>query len=78
MSERGDVPLFGLVSDYVGAMPGLGLLMLLLCLQVSHIGVLQGLSGVFMSGEVIFFSVVLGAGTMGVGSKVTVLSGYLL
>jgi hypothetical protein len=31
-----------------------------------------------MSGEVIFFSVVLGAATMGVGSKVAVLSGYLL
>ena len=31
-----------------------------------------------MSGQVIFFSVVLRAGTMGVGSKVTVLGGYLL
>ena len=78
IGERGDVPLFGLVSDQVGAMPGGGLLMLLLCVQVSHIGVLQGLSGVLMSGEVIFFSVVLGAATMGVGRKVAVLSGYLL
>ena len=39
---------------------------------------LEGLSGAFVSGQMIFFSVVLGAGTMRVGSKVTVLSGYLL
>jgi hypothetical protein len=31
-----------------------------------------------MSGEVIFFSVVLGAGAMGVGGKVVVLRGDLL
>ena len=31
-----------------------------------------------MPGDVIFFSVVFGAATMGVGSQVTVLSGYLL
>jgi hypothetical protein len=31
-----------------------------------------------MSGQVIFFTVVLGAGTMGVGGKVMVLSSYLL
>jgi hypothetical protein len=31
-----------------------------------------------MSGQVIFFSMVLGAATMGVGSQVTVLSRYLL
>ena len=31
-----------------------------------------------MSGLVIFFSVVLGAATMGVGSQVMVFSGYLL
>ena len=31
-----------------------------------------------MSGQVILFSVMLGAGPMGVGSKVTVLSSYLL
>jgi hypothetical protein len=31
-----------------------------------------------MSGLVIFFSVVLGAGTMGVGSQVMVLGSYLL
>ena len=43
--------------------------MLLLCVRVSLIGVLKALSGAFMSGEVIFFSVVLGTGTMGVGSE---------
>jgi hypothetical protein len=31
-----------------------------------------------MSGQVIFFSAVLGTGLMGVGSKVLVLSRYLL
>jgi hypothetical protein len=52
--------------------------MLLLCEQVSLIGVLKDLSGAFVSGQVIFFSVVLGAATMGVGSKVLVLGSYLL
>jgi hypothetical protein len=59
-------------------MLGPGLLMLLLWVPVSLIGVLKGLSGAFMSGLVIFFSVVLGAGTMGVGSQVMVLGSYLL
>ena len=31
-----------------------------------------------MPGHVVFFPVVLGAATMGVGGQVTVLSGYLL
>lgn len=52
--------------------------MLLECVQVSPTRVLKGLSGAFMSGEVIFFSVVLGAGAMGVGGKVVVLRGDLL
>ena len=39
---------------------------------------LEVLPGAFMPGHVIFFPVVLGAATMGVGSQVTVLSGYLL
>ena len=78
ISECGDVPLFGFVSDYGVAMPGRGLLMLLLCVQVSLVGVLEGLSGAFMSGHVIFFSVVLGAAAMSVGGKVMVLSSYLL
>ena len=52
--------------------------MFLLCLQVSLIGVLQRLSGAFMSGQVIFFSVVLSAATMGMGSQVMVLGSYLL
>jgi len=78
ISERGDVLFASLVSDFVGAMAGPGLLMPLLCVQVSLVGVFKDLSGAFMSGQVIFFSVVLGAGTMGVGSKVVVLSGDLL
>jgi hypothetical protein len=78
ISERGDVLLFGRVSDYVGAMFGPGFLMLVLWVQVSLIGVLKGLSGAFMPGQVILFSVVLGAATMGVGGKVMVLGSYLL
>ena len=78
MSECGDVLLLGFVSGYAGAVLGCGVLMLLLCVQVSLIGVLKGLSGAFMPGQVIFFSVVFRAGTMGVGSKVVVLSRYLL
>jgi hypothetical protein len=45
--------------------------MLLLREQVSLVGMLRCLSGTFMSGQVIFFSVVLGAGTMCVASGVT-------
>ena len=78
ISERGDIPLRGFVSDSVGAVRGPGLLMLLLREQVSLIGVLKPLSGAFMSGQVIFLSVVLGTRPMGVGSKVMVLSSYLL
>ncbi len=78
ISECGDVPLFDFVSDYIGAMAGPGLLMLLLRVQVSLVGVLKVMPGAFVSGQVIFFSVVLGAGTMGVSSKVTVFGSYLL
>jgi hypothetical protein len=78
ISECGDVLLFGRVNNYVGAMLGPGSLMLLLWVQVSLIGVLKGLSGAFVSGQVIFFSVVLGAATMGMDSKVMVLGSYLL
>ena len=52
--------------------------MLLLAVDESLIGVLQCLSGAFVSAQVVFFSVALGAGPMGVGSKVTMLSRYLL
>ncbi len=78
ISECGNVRLCGFVSDRVGALLGPGRLMLLLCVQVSLIGVLKGLSGAFMSGQVIFFSVMLGTRTMGVGSKVVVLCSDLL
>ena len=59
-------------------MPAPGPLMLLLCVHVSLIGVLQRLSGAFMSGQVIFLSVVLGAGTMGMCGIAAVLGSYLL
>ena len=53
-------------------------LMLFLRLQVSLVGVLKILAGAFVPGQAVFFSMVLGSGFMGVGGKVTVLSGYLL
>ena len=53
-------------------------LMLVLCVQVSLVGVLKGLSGAFMPRQVILFSVVLGAGTMGMGGAALLLSGDLL
>jgi hypothetical protein len=66
------------MSDCIGAKPATGSLMLVLCVQVRLIGVLEGLSGTFVSGQVIFFSVMLGAATMGMGGKVLVFSSYLL
>ena len=76
--ECGDVLLFGFVSDSAGGMLFPGFLMLLLRVQVTLVGVLKVLPGAFMPRHVIFFSVVLGAGAMGVGSKVAVLRGDLL
>ena len=78
MSECCDVLLRGFGSDHVGAVPRPESWMLVLWVHVRLVGVLQALSGTFMSGQVIFFSVLLGAGTMGVGGKVPVLGGYLL
>ena len=66
------------MSGFRGAMLLAELLMVLLCLQVGLIGVFEALSGAFMPGEVIFFSVMLGAAAVSVGSKVMVLSGDLL
>ena len=74
ISKCGDL----LFADRVSAMPGPGSLVLLLGVQVSLIGVLQRLSGTFVSGQVIFFSVVLGAAAMGMGSQIMVLGRYLL
>ena len=80
ISKCSDVLLFGFMSDCIGAMPVTGSLMLvlILCVQVRLIGVLEGLSGALMSGQVIFFSVVLGAAAVGMDSKVPVLERYLL
>ena len=78
IGERGDLLLSSFVSGHVGAMLGPGHFVLLLPVQVSRIGVLKGMPGAFMPGQVIFFSVMLGAGAMGVGSKVAVLRGDLL
>ncbi len=74
MREGGDVLLLGFVSASAGA----GSLMLALCAQVSLIGMLQRLSGAFMSGQVVFFSVALGAATMRMRGAALLLSRYLL
>ena len=78
IGKCGNILLSGFVRGSFGPGRSFGLVMLLLGEQVSLIGVLKSLSGAFMSGQVIFFSVVLGSGPMGVGSKVTVLCSYLL
>ena len=72
--ECRDLPLLSIASDPVGAMLGLGLLMVL----VGLVGMLKDLSGAFMSGQMIFRSVVFGPGAMGVSSQVMMLSSYLL
>jgi hypothetical protein len=78
VSEDRDVLLFDFVNESDGAMFGPVPLVLFLRMQVRRVGVLKILSRAFVPGQVIFFSVVLGAGAMGVGSKVMVLGGYLL
>jgi hypothetical protein len=78
IGECGDVVLVGFVDEAGGAMPGAGLPVPLLCEQVGVVGVLEAVPGGFMPGQVILFSVVLGAGAVGVSSKVTVFRSYLL
>ena len=78
IGECGDVLLSGFVSGYAVAVRGPALLMPFLWVQVSLVGVLEDLPGAFVSGQVILFAMVLGAGTMRVGGKVVVFGGYLL
>ena len=78
ISEHGDFPLVAFAGGSVMNMPGRVSLMLILGVQVSLIGVLQGLSGAFMSRQVIFLSVMLGAGKMGMCGVAMVLGSYLL
>jgi len=78
VSEYADILRCDFVGESAGAMFGRVPLMLFLRLQVSLVGVLEILAGALVSGQVIFFSMVLGSGAMGVGGKVTVFSGYLL
>jgi len=75
MSEGGDVLLLGCVGDYAWAMLVPVSRVLVLCVQVGPIGVLQRLSGTLMSGRVIFFSVVLGTGAVGVCGATLPLNG---
>jgi hypothetical protein len=78
IGEGGDVPLSGFVGNSVGALPGPRPLALCLCDQVCLIGVLTALPGAFISGQVIFFAVMFGAGTMGMRGNVTAFGRYLL
>jgi hypothetical protein len=75
VSEDSDVLRCDVVSESAVAMFGPIPLVLILRSQVSLVGVLEILAGTLVSGQVVFFSV---AGAMGVGGKVTVLSGDLL
>jgi hypothetical protein len=54
--ERGDIPLVGVVSAIAG-----------MRVEERLVGVLQGLPGAFMSGQVIFLTVLLGAAAMSMG-----------
>jgi hypothetical protein len=71
IGESGDLLFVGLVTDG-------GLVMLRLFVQVGVVGVLEAVPGAFVSGQMVFFSVMLAAGTVRVSSKVTVLGSYLL
>jgi hypothetical protein len=74
MRERGDLPLGGcVIARFHG-----GAVRFPLRLQVSPIGVLQGLPGALTSGGMILIAAMLGAGTMGVCGIPAVLGGYLL
>jgi hypothetical protein len=72
--ECGDLSLIGRVSARFSP----SALMFLLRLQVSLIGMLMGLPGAFMPGQMILLSVVLGAGAMGMGGAALLLGGDLL
>jgi len=78
VSEDSDLLRCDFVSESAGAMFGPVPVVLILRLQVGLVGVFEILAGTFVSGQVLFFSMALGAGTMGVGGKVTALSGDLL
>jgi hypothetical protein len=78
VGKSGDVRFLEFVSNSIGALPGPWPLMLLLCHQVSLIAVLAALSGAFVSGEVIFFAVMFGAGAVGMGGNVPAFGCYLL
>ena len=49
-----------------------------LCLLECPFGVLQCLPGVFVTGHMIFFSVMLGGGTMCMGGEHVKLSGFFV
>jgi hypothetical protein len=70
--------LFGLGRGGLCDTLGAGVRMLVFRVQVGLIRMLKSLSGAFVPGQVIFFTVMLGAGTVGVGGKVAVLGCYLL
>jgi hypothetical protein len=66
------------LSDCLDGIRGPGVLMLVLYVEVSFIRVFKGQSGVLVSGEVIFLTMMFCAGAMGVSGKVMMLSSYAL
>jgi hypothetical protein len=78
IGQFGDIPLGGFVSEYVCSVPGLSFLVRLEGLLISLVGVLKGLSGVFMSRYVISLFVVCRSGKVSVGGKVMIFSGFLV
>jgi hypothetical protein len=73
-----DVVLFNFVRGHGHVSLNAGCLVLLLRQAEGLTGVLKLLPGTFMASQVVLFSVVFGAGAMGVDGKVPVLGGYLL
>lgn len=78
VSQGGNGVFAVFVGGGVGAIRGFGFAMIFLWMQESLCGVLLGLPGDFMPGQVNFFSVMLGAGTVGMCGGVVMFGGYLL
>jgi hypothetical protein len=72
----GDVLLGGVVSGLVCGMLGSRFFMRLQRQLVRPMGMLKGLSGLFMARQVILFSEVLRGGTMSVGGKIVKFSSF--
>src|SRR5258708_16839355 len=68
----------GACAGILRPLGSLRFLMSCLCMLVCSFGVLQRFPGVFVSGQVIFFSVMLGGSTVCVSGEHVKLSGFLM